>query len=187
MASATKRVRRAAQRAETRLANVSPLLLRILRRSVVGIRREEKKELLGLAGLMVLLGRVERGAINTVIADVADTKDKVRDIVAQKAADNAATAVATIETARALAVTGMTAMGLSAARTATLTAIILALSDSAKAAATKAAEAAARGGGNRVLTKVENTETKKITDLGASIGDLKAAIREEGERLGIHV
>lgn len=185
--AATKTVKRAAERAESKLSNVAPLLLRMLRRSIFGVNREEKKETLGLAELRVLLLKVERGSVKTALADVADSQDKVRHLVAKKAADDAAVAVAKIETARALAVTNMLAMGLSAARNATLTAIILALSDSSKAAATKAAENAARGGANRVLNRVENRQADKLVALDDKIGKFKTAIESEGLRLGIDI
>lgn len=184
---ATKRVKRAAAKAEGKLSSVAPLLLRMLRRSIFGVNREEQKERLGLAECDVLLLKVERGSVKTVIADVADSQDKVRDLVAQKAADDAAVAVATIETARALAVTDMLAMGLSAARNTTLTAIILALSDTSKAAATNAARDSARGGANRVLTRTQNQQEDKLVILDDKISTFKDAIESEGARLGIRI
>jgi hypothetical protein len=206
---ATERVKRAAAKAEGKLSSVAPLLLRMLRRSIFGVNREEQKERLGLAELDVLLLKVERGSVKTALADIADTQDKVRDLVAQKAADDAAVAVATIdaalvtalasiETARAASVASMLTMGLSAARNATLTANFLALAtaanaaatteaDAAKAAATNAARDSARGGANRVLTRTQNQQEDKLVILDDKISTFKNAIESEGVRLGIRI
>lgn len=203
------KTKRAAERAESKLSSVAPLLLRMLRRSIFGVVHEAAKERLGLAELEVLLQRIERGAVKSCLADVTVTQDKVRDLVAQKAADDAATAVATIEaarvselasieTARAAAVASMLTMGLSAARNATLTANFLTMAtacntaantaaDAAKAAATTAAESAARGGANRVLTRAANKQTDKLTALDDKIQTFKSAIEAEGVRLGIRI
>jgi hypothetical protein len=198
------------------------LALCLIERVNLGERAGHKQEL-ALAEAEWLFLNAQRGGMRAARCVTVDVEAKIVELVenkitqAARAASNTAAATiasakvvseAAIDSSYATALAVVVAMGLSAARTTTLTNMLIAMRDSNKssastalAAATTAANecatAAATQAANESALKVLNEterkirlgidETGGIAALTTKLDELSAAIKSEGERLGIRI
>lgn len=199
------------------------LAVRLIERVTFGSDRSSHRQQLALAELLLMLLRAERGGMREARSVTVILEAKVSDLVtakinqAARAADDVsevtiaaagATATAEMDASYATALAVVTAMGLSAARTTTLTNMLIAMRDANKASATaatttattaaatasrNAATQAANESGLKLLNEAQSWIRNGITGDGgivaltATIDELKLAIETEGERLGIRI
>jgi hypothetical protein len=187
MADSRRITRRAAEKGRQELAARAPLLLRIVDRQVLGVRRNELMERLALAQVQVVTERHEAGKMRMAREIVTEIDDNRAQYIDGKIADAVATSDSEINVSASAAYVvardAMLAMGLSTARSDTLTAILQTMRDtakaSAKASASTAATSAAMDGSRRVLTRVSNQLEEIQGELKARVDKVAAAVAEE--------
>lgn len=153
-------------------------------RSILGVPRNINVFRLALASVIYLTSIHESGKLKLSLQEISDIKDKRSILTKNKTETEIADATVIINTDSSLsynvALAGVIAMNLSAARTATLTAILQTMRDSNKTSAigvittsvTNIAEKAAKV----VLNRITNQLTQKLNKLIDQYKDLQTAI-----------
>lgn len=185
MASCRKTVADAAEKATRKLAASAPFALRMIRRVLFGMRRHEEKEALALAELLAYVDSRRRGAYQKAIAEVDDVFGRRDELTSENTEEARTIALAAIESGREAAVADMTAMGLSAARTATLIAILGTLAETANVAASTAIDDVGNRAAKRVLNKCGDQIIALSDAIQNGLGELRDAIERETKRLDI--
>jgi hypothetical protein len=188
--SARNRVQRIAEKAEEKLKASAPLLLSIVRRRflLVGVDPDESlRERVALAKAWTILERVAKSALAKAVSDVLDTEGRRAELTAEIATEERAAAIAAIDAAQTVALAAVVAMGLSAARVATLTAILKAFRDSSVDAARATANGCDNRSSRKVLNRAQAEIEKRADEIINRLRDDEKAIAREVERLGIRI
>jgi hypothetical protein len=185
--STRKKILKAAISGRLDLERRAPIILQLMDRSILGVPRNINIFRLALASVVYLTSLHEVGKLKLSLQEISDIKDKISNLTKNKIDTEIADATVIINTDSSLsydvALAGVIAMNLSAARTATLTAILQTMRDSNKTSAisviTTSVTNIAKDSAKLVLNRTTNNITEKLNNLTDDYKDLLTAIIKE--------